>query len=412
MIRFLREHLPDRNLWVIYATMLVLSTAYGIALAVLPIVLEGRRIEQDVAGELASWFALGLVVFAIPSGPLIRRFSARWILAVSIAGYAVMIGILPFMTSYAALAVDRFVDGMFSMGAWMAAETLVLWRSNRSNKALATSLSATFTMAGYMAGPALSFAVSGFVAPEMRFHVAGAIAMVAALICAVALDADPAESHRHAEIPEAGGLAEEEAPPGFRGALALAWRIKVSCLATFSSGFFQASAALFVPRFLVREKGVPDEQASLVVAFAAAGMLLIANFAARAGDRWGHIRVMRILATTGVLGMLAMLPLHSYPLMALVFIVAGGSFSSMPPLSLALQGVIVCPAEYPRSNSIFNVFFACGLVVGPFITGRVFAASGGTAIILLFAALWVVFVAWSLVFRGDDPRVRRARLAA
>ncbi len=412
MIRFLREHLPDRNLWVIYATMLVLSTAYGIALAVLPIVLEERRIEQDVAGELASWFALGLVIFAIPSGALIRRFTARWTLVVSIAGYAVMIGILPFLRSYSALAADRFVDGMFSMGAWMAAETLVLWRSNRSNKALATSLSATFTMAGYMAGPALSFAVSGFVAPELRFHVAGLIAMAAAVICAVGLDPDPATSHRHAEVVGGSGVVEVEAPPGFRGALELAWRIKVSCLATFSSGFFQASAALFVPRFLVREKGVPDEQASLVVAFAAAGMLLIANFAARAGDRWGHVLVMRVLAIAGVLGMLAMLPLNSYPLMALVFVVAGGCFSSMPPLSLALQGVIVCPAEYPRSNSIFNIFFACGLVLGPFITGRVFTASGGTAIILLFAGVWAVFVGMSLVFRGDDPRVQRARSAA
>jgi MFS family permease len=408
MIRFLREHLPDRNLWVIYATMLVLSTAYGIALAVLPIVLEERKIGQDVVGELASWFALGLVVFAVPSGAFIRRFSARWTLAVSILGYGVMIGILPLLKSYPALAVDRFIDGLFSMGAWMSAETLVLWRSNRNNKALATSLSATFTMAGYMAGPALSYAVSGFVAPELRFYMAGGIAVVAALIVTLALQPDPPESHRHAELSAGNQELEVEAPPGLRGALSLAWRIKVSCLATFASGFFQASAALFVPRFLVKEKAVPEEQASLVVAFAAAGMLLISNFAARAGDRFGHILVMRTLAIAGVLGMLAMLPLQSFPMMAVVFVIAGGCFSSMPPLSLALQGVIVCPAEYPRSNSIFNVFFACGLVIGPFITGRVFAAYGGTTIIVLFAAIWCVFAAASLVFRGDDPRVRRA----
>lgn len=411
MIRFLREHLPDRNLWVIYAVMLVLSTAYGIALAVLPIVLEARKIGEDVAGELASWFALGLVLFAVPSGAFIRRFSARWTLTISILGYAVMIGILPLLKTYPALALDRFVDGLFSMGAWMSAETLVLWRSNRENKALATSLSASFTMAGYMAGPTLSYAVSGWVAPELRFFVAGGIAVVAALICGLALDADPPESQRHAETLPKGaelvsGEAGVEAAPGWRGALSLTWRIKVSCMATFASGFFQASAALFVPRFLVEEKGVSDERASLVVAFAAAGMLLVANVAARAGDRLGHVVVMRTLAVAGVLGMLAMLPLDSFPMMALVFVVAGGCISSMPPLSLALQGVIVSPVEYPRSNSIFNVFFACGLVVGPLITGRVFAGYGGAAIILLFAALWCVFVLASLVFRGDDPRRR------
>jgi len=76
----------------------------------------------------------------------------------------------------------------------------------------------------------------------------------------------------------------------------------------------------------------------------------------------------------------------------------------MPPLSLALQGVIAQPAEYPRSNAIFNVFFASGLVIGPLVTGRVFAALGGSAILFLFAGLWVFFVAVSLVFRTEDPR--------
>ncbi len=117
--------------------------------------------------------------------------------------------------------------------------------------------------------------------------------------------------------------------------------------------------------------------------------------------------VLGALAVSGVLGMLAMLPLQSFPMMGLVFVVAGGCFSSMPPLSLALQGLIVCPAEYPRSNSIFNVFFACGLVLGPFITGRVFAGYGGAAILFLFAALWAVFVTVSVVCRGDDPRAKR-----
>ena len=407
MTRYLRQHLPDRNLWVVYRTMLVLSTAYGLALAVLPMVLDRRRIGHEVVGELASWFALGLAVFAVPSGYLIRKFSARAVLTVSIFGYAAMIGILPWVRSYPALALDRFVDGLFSMGVWMSAETLLLWRSNRDNKALATSLSATVTMFGYMAGPALSLAVSAWLAPESRFLVASAIAVVAGLLCWTGLDPDPPEHHRYSE-PKADGAAAGASGPraaaGWREVVTLAGRIKVSCVATFSSGFFQASAALFVPQFLVREKAVPEEQASLVVAFAAAGMLIVANFAARAGARFGHAMVMRLLALVGAVGMLAFLPLTSFPLMAAVFVVAGGCLSSMPPLSLALQGVIVRPAEYPRSNAIFNLFFALGLVLGPLITGRVFATWGGKAIILLFAALWGAFVLFSLVFRTEDPR--------
>ncbi len=404
LLAYLRERLPDRNLWVVYRTMLVLSTAYGIALANLPSLLAHHHIEAGVVGELASWFALGLVLFAAPSGAVIRRFSARVVLPVSILGYGAMIALLPLLTSYSALAVDRFVDGLFSMGAWMSGETLLLWRANRQNKALAMSLSATFTMIGYVIGPAFSYAVSGWIVPDVRFYLAGGIAVAAAIVCATGLDPDPRPSARQEEAEVKGAPAPFA--EGFWGSAGLAYRMKVSCAATFASGFFQASGALFIPRFLVEEKHVPEEQASLVVAFAAAGMLLISNFAARAGDKFGHLAVMRILAIAGMVAMMAFLPLDSFPLMAVAILVAGGCFSSMPPLSLALQGVIVSPAEYTRSNSIFNVFFASGLVVGPLFTGRVFSAFGGSAIVVLFAGIWLAFVIVSVVFRKDDPRAR------
>lgn len=409
LFAYLRERLPDRNLWVVYRTMLVLSTAYGIALANLPNVLADRHVDPAVVGELASWFALGLVLFAAPSGAIIRRLSARVVLPVSILGYGAMIAIIPLLSSYGALAVDRFVDGLFSMGAWMSGETLLLWRANRQNKALAMSLSATFTMFGYVIGPAFSYAVSDWIVPDVRFYLAGAIAVVAAVVCATGLDPDPKPEQRNEEPSDQDGPA---GATGLSGALALAYRMKTSCAATFASGFFQASGALFIPRFLVEEKNVPEEQASLVVAFAAAGMLLVSNFAARAGDKFGHLAVMRILALSGVGAMLAFLPLGSFPLMAVAIMVAGGCFSSMPPLSLALQGVIVSPAEYTRSNSIFNLFFASGLVVGPLLTGRVFSAFGGSAIVVLFAGIWLAFVIVSVVFRKDDPRARGLSIAA
>jgi MFS family permease len=396
----LRARLPDRNLWVVYRTMIVLSSAYGIALAVMPMVLEHRGLGADVVGELASFFALGLVLFAAPSGAVIRRVSARWTLAISIVGYGVMIGIIPLLGSYSALAMDRFVDGLFSMGAWMSGETLVLWRAPKEDKALATSLSASFTMSGYPIGAAISFGISPWLTPEYRFVLAGGIACLAAVVCATGLDPDPKLPHHEPEPSSTG------APTGSRGVLDLAWRIKTSCAATFASGFFQSSGALFIPRFLVDERDVPEEQASLVVGLVGLGMLLFASPAGRLGDRIGHLRVMRMLAVLGLLGMLAFLVLDSFVLMCVVIVIAGGAITAMPPLSLALQGVIAQPDEYTRTNSIFNVFFASGLVVGPFLTGRVFHAFGGSAILWLFAGLWAVFVALSLVFRSDDPRAR------
>ncbi len=98
------------------------------------------------------------------------------------------------------------------------------------------------------------------------------------------------------------------------------------------------------------------------------------------------------------------LVIDAFAVLCVVMVIAGGAITSMPPLSLALQGVIARPVEYTRTNSIFNVFFASGLVVGPFLSGRVYHAWGGVAMIAMFAALWAVFVVLSLVFRRDDPR--------
>lgn len=406
MFASLRARLPDRNLWVVYRTMIVLSTAYGIALAVMPMVLEHRHLGPDVVGELASFFALGLVLFAAPSGAVIRRFSARWTLAVSIVGYGAMIALVPFLGGYGALAVDRFVDGLFSMGTWMSGETLVLWRAPKHDKALATSLSASFTMSGYPIGALVSLGVSPWLSPEHRFVLAGGIACIAAVLAATGLDPDPAASEGEHE-------GERESISGERRSiLELAWRIKTSCAATFATGFFQASGALFIPRFLVDERHVPEEHASVVVGLVGLGMLVCASPAGRLGDRIGHLAVMRILALAGMLGMVAFRFIDVFPVLCVVMVIAGGAITSMPPLSLALQGVIAHPSEYTRTNSIFNVFFASGLVIGPFLTGRVYRAYGGDGMLWVFGGLWAVFVVLSLVFRSDDPAFSaRARAA-
>jgi predicted MFS family arabinose efflux permease len=97
-------------------------------------------------------------------------------------------------------------------------------------------------------------------------------------------------------------------------------------------------------------------------------------------------------------------------MLAAVF-VGGGCLASIPPLSLALQGAIANPDEYERSNSIFNVFFATGLLMGPFLTGRVSETMGRASIIEVFASLWIVMIVLSLIFRKDDPATRSSKIA-
>lgn len=402
MLAELRRRIPDRNIWVVYGTILVLSIAYGLAIALTPIVLSHRDLLESEIGWLASSFGLGLITAAIPAGRLIRKLSARMMLVVCILGYAAMIGIFPFLHEYWQMALCRFLDGAFSVGAWVSCETLLLLRSSEENKAFVTSRYALATMTGYVVGPILAFALKDALTAENTFVVAAVIAALSAGIAGARLDADP---------PEARGEVEGQ-PSGapIRTTRELVWRIKLSALATFMTGFFQSGAVLFLATYLTREKGVPEDDTRLVVAFAAGGALLITGTAGRTSDRVGHLLVMRALAIAGVVAMALMVPSTSFVVICALLLVGGGSLLSIPPIALALQGVVARPREYTRSNSIFNVFFSAGLLLGPLVTGYLRDA-GGHGILYLFAGLWSVFVVLSWAFRTDDPRAMRASLA-
>ena len=396
MLAELRQRIPDRNIWVVYGTILVLSIAYGLAIALTPIVLSHRDLLESEIGWLASSFGLGLITAAVPAGRLIRRLSARVMLVVCILGYAAMIGIFPFLHEYWQMAICRFLDGAFSVGAWVSCETLLLLRASHENKAFVTSRYALATMTGYVVGPILAFALKDALSPEHTFVVAAVIAAASAGIAGARLDPDPPEARGEAE----GGPSGEPV----RSTGELVWRIKMSALATFMTGFFQSGAVLFLATYLTREKGVPEDDTRLVVAFAAGGALLITGTAGRTSDRVGHLLVMRALAVTGVIGMGLMVPTTSFVVICALLLIGGGSLLSIPPIALALQGVVARPREYTRTNSIFNVFFSAGLLLGPLITGYLRDA-GGNGILYLFAGLWSVFVVLSWIYRADDPRV-------
>lgn len=405
----LRERVPDRNLWVVYLTTWVLSTAYGLALATTPIILHERHFAYAEIGELAAFFGLGIVSFAVPSGAIIRRFSAQRTLIVGIVGYAAMIGLFPFLTDYWHIAVCRFFDGAFSVAVWVSCETLLLLRASPSHRAFSTSLYAIATGLGYFVGGGIAWALLLALDTTAVFVVAACMAFASAAIPLFRLERDTALMHgaAHAEEARETGSAPG-APTGMAAWLALAWRIKTSSFATFCTGFFQAACVLFLPLYLQSEKHVAEADSTLVAPMSALGMLVISNVAGRIGDQRGHLLVLRGLALIGIVVLTAFTAIQSLPILLALVTIGGGSLASVPPLSLALQGAIAKPSEYARSNSIFNVFFAAGLLSGPLVAGHLSTTAGISSILWLFIGLWSVLVVLSLVFRADDPRAARA----
>jgi MFS family permease len=399
------RRIRDRNIRVVYLATFLLGTAYGISIAVIALHLDARGFSKSDIGQLAAFFASGIVAMSLPVGVLLRRFSAKATLTASLVGYAVTVGVFPVLHSYAAIAVARFFDGAFSVGIWVSCETILLMRADEDNKAYVTSLYAVAIAIGYVVGPVAAQPIARALSTEGAFFVASAIAVLSSLVVLVGLDRDPPASHGEAS-PGAGRGPRDRASR-------LVARIKTSCFATFAYGYFQASVVLFLPLYLVQDKGITRDQTILVPAFFAAGMLLFSNAAGRLGDRVGHLLVMRALGTVGLGMILAFVFLNSFAPMALAVFVAGATLASISPVSLALQGVVAPKQDYSRSNAIYNVFYAAGMLLGPPVSSVVFRVFGGAAMLYHLAGLWMAFVAFATVFAADDPSyVARRHLTA
>jgi MFS family permease len=393
----------DKNIWIIYGAILTLGVAYGIAISLLALQLDERGFTKSQMGSLASWFGLGIVALSLPVGWAIRRFSAKSTLVTCLAGYAVTVSLFPSLDAYSALAVDRFFDGAFSVGVWVSCETILLSRAERGIKAYVTSLYAVAIAIGYVVGPLTAHGLVRVWPIDRAFLVSGALAAFAMLLVVLLLDPDGPALASAAEPGDADAV-KIPAPKAFSGALLA--RTKTSCFATFAYGYFQASVVLFLPLYLLESKGIARERTIIIPFFFALGMLLFSNVAGRLGDRYGHLLVMRALAAVGMCMVLGFVLLDSYVWMAVAVFIAGATLAAISPVSLALLGVVTAPRDYSRSNAIYNACYAAGMLIGPKVSSLLFDRWGGAAMLLHLAALWLVFVVFTAVYRKDDPRAR------
>jgi len=161
-----------RHLNHLYRGTFFFGLACGISIALTSLFLDERGYSKQDIGGLALFFASGLVLFALPVGAVIRRFSGKRTLTVMLIGYALCVGLFPFMPTFTSIAAIRFLDGVFSVGVWVSSETILLSRTDKAHKAHQTSLYAIWLASGYVVGPLLALGVTKFLTLGQAFLVA------------------------------------------------------------------------------------------------------------------------------------------------------------------------------------------------------------------------------------------------
>lgn len=411
----MRTIFKDHNIRVAYLLCLTLGVAYGMVLAIVSLYLSGERgyDEPTIAG-MAAFFSIGIAACAVPMGILVRKLSARIVLAISLLGYGLAVAIFPFMPGFAGLAAARAFDGAFSVGVWITIETILLLRTTALNRGFVTGLYSIVLATGYGLGSVITYVMTKFWADWLVFVAAGALAAIGALTGLMLLDRNiqAVEGSDHPVEHAPGTTGAQPVAAGSSSDISMAslyWRIKTACMPTFMYGYFQASLVLFLPLFLIEERSIAADETKLMVAFFSIGMVVCVGFVGHLGDRIGHLKMMRILVTIGALITASVVFLPSYVLIAAAVFVAGGALAPLWPLGLALQSLIVDPRDYNRSNALLNASYAIGTLAGPIVSGLLKRAYGGELMFLHLAALWLVVLGMSVVFRRDDPSLRARR---
>lgn len=408
----MRTIFKDHNIRVAYLLCLTLGVAYGMVLAIVSLYLSGERGYDDptIAG-MAAFFSVGIAACAVPMGILVRKLTPRIVLAISLLGYGLAVAVFPFMPSFAGLAGARAFDGAFSVGVWITLETILLMRTTSLNRGFVTSLYSIVLAVGYVLGSVITYVMTKFWPDWIVFVAAGGLAALGALGGLVLLDKNiqPVEGSEHAVEAAPGHTGAHPVVEGSSTGLSMAslyWRIKTACLPTFMYGYFQASLVLFLPLFLIEERGIGADETKLMVAFFSIGMVVCVGFVGHLGDRVGHLKIMRALVSIGALITASVVFLPSYPLIAAAVFIAGGALAPLWPLGLALQSLIVDPRDYNRSNALLNASYAIGTLAGPIVSGFLKRAYGGELMFLHLAALWLVVLGATIAFRRDDPSLR------
>jgi MFS family permease len=380
----------QRAIRLIYAAVLCVGIGYGLSTAVVSLFLKRLSFQEDHVGFLGSCFALGIVLGSLVASRVVEAINAKRTLLLGLLGYAVAACVFPLGHTALFFALSRGFDGAFSVLVWVSIETELLLRAEADKKARVMSLYAICLAVGYIVGPIVARGLILLSLPlDTVFFAAGVLALCA---CGFAVQLNPVQRLREAT---------SHAPVR---SLEILTRIRASCFATFAYGYFQISVVTLLPLYLMQAKAIPEQQTVLLTAIFALGMLAFSQFASRMGDEHGHLKVMRVLASIGMVMVASFVFLNAFWMMALAVLIAGASLASISPVSLAYQGAVVAPEHLHRANSFYNSFYALGMLLGPTASGLLFRHFGGPTMLLHLTFLWALFVVFTLVYAKDDPR--------
>jgi AAHS family 4-hydroxybenzoate transporter-like MFS transporter len=363
-------------------------------------------IALDLFGSVFSAGLFGAMLGALCLGPLGDRSGRRWMLAACIVAFAACSVLTALAHGLPDLLAFRFLAGLGLGGAIPNVLALASEYSPRPMRALFTGL----LYAGFPLGGALGAIVSARVIPtfgwQALFYIGGIIPVALAVLVSTSLPESLQFLLRRpngqydvrsvlrrmspkAEIENLKYVDDEEQVEGLPIASLLtngrAKRTLLLWLAFFMCFVLLIVLVLWTPA-LLRESGIGERQAAMVVGLINLGSVLGTALGGRLIDRFGVSRVMPALFAAGAVTVSLIGEAGSTPMLSICAALSGffvGAGSS------GLLGLAVL--AYPSAMRATGVGWAMamgrfGQVVGPLLVGALLANAATIPSIFLWCA--------------------------
>jgi DHA1 family solute carrier family 18 vesicular amine transporter 1/2 len=353
---------------------------------VMPVYARELGIGELGLGMLFASYALGNIVAAVPFGLLSDRVGRRPFLVFGMLAMAVAFVVYAYATTYAALFISRFVDGVTAAANWSIGLAIIaeVYPAGERGKSMGTVMAAMG--AGSIAGPALGGIMYDWLGYKAPF-------MLVALIC-VAGGILALMSRELKDLPRGSSKADYGdmmrkvfAYPG------MVLVIVVVIMGTVSLGLLEP---LF-PVFLQDNLGLGSTGIGLLFALTVLAYSVCSPLVGRLSDRAGKRRIMSLgLAATAVVVPLLTVS-HNLALTALLFALCGIfiAFFETPTLPFIAdrisgggEGEI-----YGTAYGMFNMAWAVGYILGP-AAGGFLASQHGLPITTVILSVPLVLLAW------------------
>jgi MFS family permease len=369
------------NLIAAMSSITVLGFALGMIFPALSLIMESRGISPDVIGINTSIQPLGTIVTLFLTARFVSRLGA--VRVAGICGFMISAIILtyPHVSIFWTWFALRFFQGFFFTTLFSISEAWVVKYSEGPYASRILSV--------YMSLFALAMAAGPFLIAQTGLD--GTLPFdITAIIIAVA--AIPIFFVRSPAPEEANTFSVSSITSFFYKAPLLLSAVGIFALS-------EAAALSFLPVFGIL-KGLPQDQAALLVTAFVGGPILLQYPVGWLSDRFnkGRVLVGCSIVTAISLGTIPLL--ISSPWIWVDLALAGSASAGLYTLALAILGEKFSGLDILIGTSAFSAIYGAGLLVGSIACGLVMKTLGADAMFYALALVFVVFIFF------QSPKIR------